>query len=118
MARKGGILLYLRQEGRGIGLYNKIDTNVFQRKGMNTCEANKRLGFGEDERDFSVAQDILEALGVDQIQLIIINPKKIRAIDTSSINLIGIVNTGIYKKEDNANYLNTKLVYGRHKIEL
>lgn len=118
MAKKGGVLLYLRQEGRGIGLYNKMDAYVLQREGMNTYEANKHLGFGEDERDFSVAQDILEALGVDQIQLITNNPKKIRAMDSSSINLIGVVNTGIYKKEDNANYLNAKRVHGRHNIEL
>lgn len=76
MAQSGGIILYLRQEGRGIGLYNKIDAYKLQSEGMNTYEANNHLGFGDDLRDFTEAAQMLKALNVDKIRLITNNPKK------------------------------------------
>ena len=76
LGEQGGIILYLRQEGRGIGLYNKIDAYKLQSEGMNTYEANNHLGFGDDLRDFSEAAQMLEALGVSKIQLITNNPKR------------------------------------------
>ena len=75
MALSGGIILYLRQEGRGIGLYNKIDAYVLQSEGMNTYEANRHLGFEDDQRNFACAIEMLQALQVDQIELITNNPK-------------------------------------------
>ena len=64
MGEQGGIILYLRQEGRGIGLYNKIDAYELQTAGMNTYEANNHLGFGDDLRDFTEAAQMLQALGI------------------------------------------------------
>lgn len=116
MNSHGGILLYLRQEGRGIGLYNKIDAYVLQRQGMNTYEANKHLGFGEDERDFSVAEEMLIALGVDNIELITNNPKKINAMKAGQVNVRRVVKTGIYRKTDNTNYLAAKKNHGNHNL--
>lgn len=76
MGQSGGIILYLRQEGRGIGLYNKIDAYRLQSQGMNTYEANNHLGFGDDLRDFTEAAQMLQALGVKKIRLVTNNPKK------------------------------------------
>ena len=80
MGELGGIILYLRQEGRGIGLYNKIDAYKLQSEGMNTYEANNHLGFGDDLRDFSEAAYMLKALGLTEIRLVTNNPKKIREL--------------------------------------
>lgn len=76
MGESGGIILYLRQEGRGIGLYNKIDAYRLQSQGMNTYEANNHLGFDDDLRDFTEAAQMLQALGVSKIRLVTNNPKK------------------------------------------
>lgn len=110
--------MYLRQEGRGIGLYNKLDTYVLQKKGMNTYEANTHLGFKEDERDFTVAEQMLKALNVSKISLITNNPKKIAAFQQSTVQIEEIVNTGVYEKLDNQHYLHTKRTQGGHIIKL
>ena len=70
MAESGGIILYLRQEGRGIGLYNKIDAYKLQSEGMNTYEANNHLGFGDDLRDFTEAAQMLLALNLNKVRLV------------------------------------------------
>ena len=75
MGESGGIILYLRQEGRGIGLYNKIDAYRLQSQGMNTYEANNHLGFDDDLRDFTEAAQMLKALGVTKVRLVTNNPK-------------------------------------------
>lgn len=85
MGELGGVLLYLRQEGRGIGLYNKIDAYKLQSEGMNTYEANNHLGFPDDLRDFSEAAQMLKALGLEEIRLITNNPKKIRELVENGI---------------------------------
>lgn len=118
MSINGGVLLYLRQEGRGIGLYNKLDAYELQSKGMNTYEANKHLGFGEDERDFTSAVEMLEALGVNSVKLITNNPKKIKALQLSALDVEQIVNTQVYEKPDNKAYLHAKQSHGGHNIEL
>jgi GTP cyclohydrolase II len=118
LSEQGGILLYLRQEGRGIGLYNKLDTYVLQRNGMNTYQANTHLGFEEDERDFTAAEEMLKALNVLKVSLITNNPKKIAALQQSTIQIEEIVNTGVYEKLDNQNYLHTKHAQGGHMITL
>ena len=85
----GGILLYLHQEGRGIGIANKLRAYQLQEKGMDTYDANLALGFDEDERDFSIAAKILKILGVNSIQLLTNNPKKIAALEDNGVIIQG-----------------------------
>ena len=105
MGESGGIILYLRQEGRGIGLYNKIDAYRLQSQGMNTYEANNHLGFDDDLRDFTEAAQMLEALGVNKIRLVTNNPKKIRELSEYGIEIGEVVNTSAHIKDGNENYL-------------
>ncbi|MDO6705443.1 MULTISPECIES: GTP cyclohydrolase II [unclassified Photobacterium] len=116
MAEEGGILLYLRQEGRGIGLYNKIDAYLLQSQGMNTYEANNHLGFGDDLRDFSEAAEMLKALGVASIRLITNNPKKIQDLEALGISIAEVVGTKAHLKEGNENYLRAKASRGKHRF--
>lgn len=78
--RHGGYLLYLRQEGRGIGLYDKLEAYSLQDQGLDTYEANLQLGHVEDERDYTVAAQMLQALGVERIALLSNNPDKLRQL--------------------------------------
>ncbi|WP_196357415.1 GTP cyclohydrolase II, partial [Vibrio campbellii] len=105
MGESGGIILYLRQEGRGIGLYNKIDAYRLQSQGMNTYEANNHLGFDDDLRDFTEAAQMLEALGVNKIRLVTNNPKKIRELSEYGIEISEVVNTSAHIKDGNESYL-------------
>ncbi|KDM91557.1 GTP cyclohydrolase II [Photobacterium galatheae] len=116
MAEEGGILLYLRQEGRGIGLYNKIDAYLLQSQGMNTYEANNHLGFGDDLRDFTEAAQMLKALGVESIRLITNNPKKIQDLEALGISITEVVGTKAHMKEGNENYLRAKASRGKHRF--
>ncbi|AMG31981.1 GTP cyclohydrolase II RibA [Grimontia hollisae] len=116
MGEHGGILLYLRQEGRGIGLYNKLDAYKLQSQGMNTYEANNHLGFPDDLRSFEDAADMLKALGVDTIRLITNNPKKIKEIQELGIKLEAVVGTQAHLKEGNKMYLKAKVSHGQHKL--
>lgn len=117
MAVEGGIILYLRQEGRGIGLYNKIDAYVLQSQGMNTYEANRHLGFGDDERSFDDAITMLNGLGVTKIKLVTNNPRKINAIK-EHVNIVEHVKTSAFVKKGNEGYLSTKARFGAHFIDL
>ncbi|TOG37106.1 GTP cyclohydrolase, partial [Vibrio parahaemolyticus] len=96
MGESGGVILYLRQEGRGIGLYNKIDAYRLQSQGMNTYEANNHLGFDDDLRDFTEAAQMLEALGIKKIRLVTNNPKKIRELAEYGIEIVEVVNTSAH----------------------
>ncbi|WP_420378209.1 GTP cyclohydrolase II [Vibrio scophthalmi] len=118
MGELGGIILYLRQEGRGIGLYNKIDAYRLQSEGMNTYEANNHLGFGDDLRDFTEAAQMLKALGVETIRLVTNNPKKIRELKEHGIEIQEVVNTSAHLKEGNQGYLQAKVSHGKHKLNL
>ncbi|WP_413284551.1 GTP cyclohydrolase II [Vibrio sp. MA40-2] len=118
MGEQGGIILYLRQEGRGIGLYNKIDAYLLQSEGMNTYEANNHLGFGDDLRDFTEAAEMLFALGLKKIKLITNNPKKIKEIKELGIELEDVINTSAHVKSGNENYLKAKVSHGKHNLEL
>ncbi|WP_448548506.1 GTP cyclohydrolase II [Thalassotalea fusca] len=117
MKENGGIILYLRQEGRGIGLYNKIDAYVLQSKGMNTYEANQHLGFKDDERTFDSAVSMLQALSVKSLKLITNNPRKIAAMQ-ESFELIEHVSTQLHLKDDNTQYLKTKKTHGDHHLDI
>lgn len=116
MGEQGGIILYLRQEGRGIGLYNKIDAYELQSQGMNTYEANNHLGFGDDLRDFTEAALMLKTLGIDEIRLVTNNPKKIHDLEDHGIKIVEVIGTKTYVKEGNESYLKTKASHGKHRF--
>lgn len=118
MGEQGGIILYLRQEGRGIGLYNKIDAYQLQSEGMNTYEANNHLGFGDDLRDFSEAAQMLDALQVDTIRLVTNNPKKIADLCSHGVQISEVINTLAHVKSGNEDYLKAKASHGKHKLKL
>ena len=103
-----GLLIYLRQEGRGIGLLNKLRAYNLQDEGLDTVEANIHLGFEPDERDYSVAVDILEDLGVMAIRLLTNNPNKVAAFERSRVRVIERVPLVVSETAENANYLETK----------
>lgn len=118
MGETGGIILYLRQEGRGIGLYNKIDAYRLQSEGMNTYEANNHLGFGDDLRDFTEAAEMLRALGIPKIRLVTNNPKKINELKSYGIEIEEVVNTSAHIKSGNENYLKAKVSHGKHNLDI
>ncbi len=118
MKDEGGVILYLRQEGRGIGLYNKIDAYVLQSQGMNTYEANNHLGFEDDLRDFSDAVLMLQALGLEQVQLVTNNPRKMKSLTDAGIEIVKQVNTSAHVKDGNEAYLQTKVTHGDHMLDL
>lgn len=103
-----GVLLYLNQEGRGIGITNKIRAYVLQEKGMDTYEANHALGFGADERDFSVASEMLSALGIRKIRLLSNNPHKMAALEKLGVEIVERVPLIAPAHEHNKNYLLAK----------
>ena len=104
----GGFLLYLRQEGRGIGLYSKLDAYALQDTGLDTYEANIALGHAEDERDYSAAAQMLDALGVSRIALLTNNPDKADQLDRLGVKVASVVPTGVFLSPSNAGYLAAK----------
>jgi GTP cyclohydrolase II len=112
-----GILLYLRQEGRGIGLTNKIRAYALQDKGMDTVEANHALGFHDDERDYTVAAEMLKALGVKSIQLLSNNPRKIQGLRDNGIVITRRLPHIQPANPHNVHYLETKARKSGHLIE-
>ncbi|WP_432454258.1 MULTISPECIES: GTP cyclohydrolase II [unclassified Agarivorans] len=118
MAEQGGIILYMRQEGRGIGLYNKLDAYQLQIKGIDTYSANNQLGFDDDLRDFGEAAQMLKAMGVNQLKLLSNNPRKQTALEENGIIVSEMESTGVYRKVDNHYYLVTKATRGKHRLKL
>jgi GTP cyclohydrolase II len=118
MAKQGGIILYLRQEGRGIGLYNKLDAYKLQDTGMDTFAANRALGFDDDLRDFSVAVQMLEALGVDEIDLLTNNLEKVKTIEEQGVVVRNQKSTGVFYNRHNGHYLQAKAEIANHQIDL
>ena len=106
IAREGGMVLYLRQEGRGIGLLNKVNAYALQDLGHDTVEANRLLGFGDDERTFGIAEYILEYYGIRAVRLVTNNPRKIAGLgDVEVVERIPCI-TGA--NPCNVKYLGTK----------
>ncbi len=104
----GGLLLYLRQEGRGIGLGNKLRAYALQDRGLDTVEANRRLGFADDERDYGHAAAILRALGADRVRLLTNNPRKVAGLEQAGIAVLERVGHHMPTNPHNADYLATK----------
>ncbi|MAH73721.1 MAG: GTP cyclohydrolase II [Cellvibrionales bacterium TMED49] len=103
-----GAILYLRQEGRGIGLVNKIKAYQLQDLGADTVEANERLGFGADMRDYSVCLPMLQHLGVRQVELMTNNPRKMEALLALGIDVVKRVPLSTDSNPHNSSYLSTK----------
>lgn len=108
IAKDKGALIYLRQEGRGIGLINKMKAYQLQDEGMNTIEANVHLGFEPDEREYNQAIAMLEQLGISRIKLITNNPLKLLSLEESDIEVVGRIPIIIPSKIENKDYLDVK----------
>ncbi|MFD7921566.1 GTP cyclohydrolase II [Streptomyces sp. NPDC059740] len=115
---RGGILLYLRQEGRGIGLYNKLDAYHLQDTGLDTYEANRALGLEDDLRDYASAAQMLRAVGHTEIDLLTNNPDKVRQLVALGIKVRNVVRTGVFRTRHNSSYLSAKASKTLHTIEL
>ena len=112
----GGVLLYLRQEGRGIGLANKIRAYALQDRGLDTVEANSRLGFADDERDYGHAAAMLRALGIDTVRLLTNNPAKVEGLEAAGIKVAERVPHHMPANPHNADYLATKRKKSGHLL--
>ena len=113
----GGVLLYLAQEGRGIGLANKLRAYSLQDEGLDTLDADQVLGFGEDERRYGIAVDMLAALNVQRVQLLTNNPVKIAALIEGGIDVVG--RQALYGRltDENHRYLSAKASRGGHLLD-
>ena len=114
----GGFVLYLRQEGRGIGLYAKLDAYALQDAGLDTYEANLALGHAEDERDYTVAAQMLQALGQRRVALLSNNPDKAAQLTQLGVTVTESVPTHVHLSPSNASYLATKAKRGAHTIDV
>ncbi|KQX62563.1 MULTISPECIES: GTP cyclohydrolase II [unclassified Streptomyces] len=118
IAGTGGVLLYLRQEGRGIGLYNKLDAYALQDQGLDTYEANAALGLPEDDRDYTAAAQMLRALGITSLDLLSNNPDKAGQLRDLGIDVQGRVPTGVFTTPHNVRYLRAKVLQTQHTLPL
>ena len=118
IADRGGVLLYLRQEGRGIGLYNKLDAYALQDQGLDTYEANAALGLPEDARDYTAAAQMLRVLGIDTLDLLSNNPDKAAQLGALGLTIGDRVPTGVFATAQNVGYLRAKAVHTRHTLPL
>ena len=114
----GGVLLYLRQEGRGIGLYNKLDAYALQDAGLDTYQANLALGLPEDARDYTAAAQMLKALGITELDLLSNNPDKARQLRDLGVKIAETVPTGVHATPTNLRYLSAKVEHTHHTIAL
>ena len=111
-----GVVLYLRQEGRGIGLGNKIRAYALQAQGLDTVEANRSLGFRDDQREYDVAAAMLRELGVKSIALLTNNPAKVTGLQADGVKVVRRVPMAVTANEYNQEYLATKNARMGHKI--
>ena len=118
IAAEGGFLVYLRQEGRGIGLYAKLDAYALQDAGLDTYAANLALGRGEDERDYAAAGQILRAVGADRIRLLSNNPDKAEQLVDAGIVVDARIPTGVHLSAANVRYLTAKRDHTAHTLDL
>lgn len=114
IASEGGMVIYLRQEGRNIGLFNKVNAYSLQDKGLDTIEANHQLGFKSDERSYEIVEFILNHFGIENIHLLTNNPKKIESL--KGINIIKRWPIIMPANKHNAKYLKTKELIMGHML--
>ena len=112
-----GVLLYLRQEGRGIGLINKIKAYNLQDQGADTVEANEQLGFNADERSYEMAKDMLDFLGVQSVRLMTNTPRKVQALTDLGMSVAGRESIQVGKNSHNNVYLATKANKMDHMLD-
>ena len=113
-AEGGGVLLYLRQEGRGIGLANKLRAYALQDRGLDTVDANRRLGFADDSRDYGMAAAMLRALHIDEVRLLTNNPNKVAGLESAGIRVVERVAHHMPVNPHNADYVATKRARSGH----
>jgi len=118
ITQEGGFLLYLRQEGRGIGLYAKLDAYALQDAGLDTYEANRALGHEDDERNYTAAAQMLQALGADRIRLLSNNPDKAAQLTALGVEVDEQVRTGVHLSDSNGRYLAAKVRHTSHTLDL
>lgn len=118
VAKNGGVIIYLRQEGRGIGIINKLHAYTLQDKGFDTAEANKMLGFGYDDRTYEDALEILRDLNIKEINLLTNNPEKISGLSNCVVQVMDRVPIEITPRKENLLYLKTKREFFGHKLDL
>lgn len=118
VAQQGGILLYLRQEGRGIGIINKLKAYQLQDQGLNTIDANLHLGLEVDARQYDIAMAMLTDLEVSQVHLLTNNPDKMQAFESGPIEILSRVPLIIPPQDENASYLKTKQLDMGHLFDL
>jgi len=118
IADAGGYLLYLRQEGRGIGLYAKVDAYALQDEGLDTYDANLALGYAADQRDYTVAAQMVRALGLSRVALLSNNPDKAAQLSRLGVAITDRVPTGVHLSATNAGYLATKAHRGAHTLDI
>ncbi|MEK7703360.1 MAG: GTP cyclohydrolase II [Myxococcota bacterium] len=117
-AMERGAVLYLRQEGRGIGLINKIRAYSLQDSGLDTVEANRALGFRDDERDYAIAAHMLTSLGITSVRLMTNNPQKVRQLEEYGVRVADRLPHVMPPNEHNRFYLETKARRSGHFIDL
>ena len=117
IAAEGGVLLYLRQEGRGIGLHNKLKAYQLQDEGLDTVEANLALGFPADSRDYGIAMQILLDLGISKVRLLTNNPIKVSGLNSYGIDVVERVPLEVPPNKFNVGYLSTKRERMGHILE-
>jgi GTP cyclohydrolase II len=118
IAAVGGYLLYMRQEGRGIGLYAKLDAYALQDLGLDTYAANRALGHADDERDYTAAAQMLTALGASTVDLLTNNPDKPAQLREHGIEVRGVLPTKVHASATNVRYLEAKVAHTQHTIDL
>jgi GTP cyclohydrolase II len=118
IAATGGVLLYLRQEGRGIGLYNKLDAYALQDAGLDTYQANTALGLPEDGRDYTAAAQMLAVLNVTELDLLTNNPDKAHQLRDLGVAVRDTRPTGVFATDSNLRYLRAKAQHTHHTIDL